>query len=261
MAELLAGKVALITGGARGIGRAVAERFLREGAQVMIDDVDDEAGRTTVAELAAQGGRVLYVHGDVSQAGQVAAMIQEVERTFGPVDILVNNALPASRHVVENDWDPVIDVCLKGPWLCMQAVLPGMIERGGGTIVNISSVNALAGFGGEHVYSAAKAGLIGMSRSMAVRYGGKGVRINVICPGTIVTDVWTLMLEREPDLHERLQQLYPIGRLGRPDDIAGAALYLAGSDSGFTTGSVMVVDGGVTAGHTAFTIWDDEGVR
>ena len=255
MAGQLEGKVAVITGAARGIGRAIAERYVREGARVVIDDVDDATGEATVAALVAQGGEARYIHGDVSRPDEVEALMGAAEAGFGPIDILVNNALPASRHVVANAWDPVIDVCLKGPWLCMQRVLPSMIERGG-SIVNISSVNALAGFGGEHVYSAAKAGLIGMSRSMAVRYGTRGVRINVICPGTIVTDVWAPMLERQPDLHERLVQLYPSGRLGRPDDIAGAAVYLAGPDASFTTGSVMVVDGGVTAGYLAFSIWD-----
>jgi len=261
MAGQLEGKVAVITGAGRGIGRAIAERYVREGARVIVDDVDDVAGEATVAglaELAALGGQVRYVHADVSRPDEVEALMRAAEDAFGGIDILVNNALPPSRHVVANDWDPIIDVCLKGPWLCMQRTLSGMIERGGGSIVNISSVNALAGFGGEHVYSAAKAGLIGMSRSMAVRYGPRGVRINVICPGTIVTDVWTPMLERQPDLHDRLVGLYPAGRLGRPDDIAGAAVYLAGPDAGFTTGSVMVVDGGVTAGYLAFNIWNEE---
>lgn len=255
MAGQLEGKVALITGAARGIGRAIAERYVYEGARVVVDDVDDAAGEATAAAL---GENARYVHGDVSNPDEVAALVRATEQLFGPVDILVNNALPPARHVVENNWDPVIEVCLKGPWLLMQAVLPGMVERRGGSIVNISSVNALAGFGGEHVYSAAKAGLIGMSRSMAVRYGRRGIRINIICPGTIATETWNLMLERQPDLHDRLVGLYPSGRLGRPDDIAGAALYLAGPDSGFTTGSVMVVDGGVTAGYVAFNIWDNE---
>jgi NAD(P)-dependent dehydrogenase (short-subunit alcohol dehydrogenase family) len=254
MSGQLEGKVALITGAARGIGRAIAEHYAREGARVVIDDVDDVTGEATAAALAAQGGAVRYLHGDVSRADEVAALLRAAEETFGPVDILVNNALPPTRHVLANDWDPVIDVCLKGPWLCMNAVLPGMVARRSGCIVNISSVNALAGFGDEHVYSAAKAGLIGMSRSMAVRYGGQGIRINVICPGTILTDIWTPLLERQPDLRARLTALYPIGRLGRPEDIAGAALYLAGPDSGFTTGSVLVVDGGVTAGYLAFTL-------
>lgn len=254
----LEGKVAIVTGAARGIGRAIAARFAREGASVILDDVNDTAGEAAAAAIAADGGRVRYVHGDVSKLDDVAALARAAEQAFGPVDIVVNNALPPSRHVLENDWDPVMDVCLKGPWLLMKAVLPGMIERRGGSIVNISSVNALAGFGEEHVYSAAKAGLIGLSRSMAVRYGARGIRINVICPGTIVTETWTPMLERQPDLHERLVELYPIGRLGRPDDIAGAALYLAGPDSGFTTGSVMVVDGGITSGHVAFKVWDDK---
>lgn len=257
MSGQLEGRVAIVTGAARGIGAAIAARFAHEGAAVVIDDVDDERGAATAAALAAQGGRVSYVHADVSRVEEVAALLRATEQAFGPLDILVNNALPPTRHVLENDWDPIMDVCLKGPWLLMRAALPGMIERRAGSIINISSVNALAGFGEEHVYSAAKAGLIGLSRSMAVRYGSRGVRINVICPGTIVTETWTPMLERQPDLHDRLVQLYPAGRLGRPDDIAGAALYLAGPDSGFTTGSVMVVDGGITAGYVAFSVWDE----
>jgi NAD(P)-dependent dehydrogenase (short-subunit alcohol dehydrogenase family) len=254
----LEGKVVLVTGAARGVGRAIAERFAREGAHVVIDDVDDAAGRATTASIADAGGSVYYVHGDVGRAGEVEALVASAVEAFGPIDILVNNALPAARHVVNNDWDPLIDVCLKGPWMLMKAVLPSMIERRTGSIVNISSVNGLAGFGEEHVYSAAKAGLIGMSRSMATRYGRRGIRINVICPGTIVTQAWAPMVERDPGIHDRLVQLYPIGRLGTPEDIAGAALYLAGPDAGFTTGSVLVVDGGITAGHTAFSIWDEE---
>ena len=257
MPEQLKDRVAIVTGAARGIGRAIAARFAYEGAAVVIDDVDDNAGEATAAALTAEGRHVAYIHGDISKSDEVAALLRAAEQAFGPVDILVNNALPPTRHVLENDWDPIMDVCLKGPWLLMQAVLPGMIERHGGSIVNISSVNALAGFGEEHVYSAAKAGLIGLSRSLAVRYGSRGVRINAICPGTVVTETWTPMLERQPDLHDRLVELYPVGRLGRPDDIAGAALYLAGPDSGFTTGSVMVVDGGITAGYVAFSVWDE----
>jgi meso-butanediol dehydrogenase/(S,S)-butanediol dehydrogenase/diacetyl reductase len=253
----LDGRTVIVTGGARGIGRAIIQRFALEGAAVVIDDVDDASGAATASSLAAQGAKVCYVHADVSRPNEVLALVQAAEDTFGSVDILVNNAIPASRHIVQNEWDPIINVCLKGAWLCMRAVLPRMVERGTGSIINISSINALAGFGDEHVYIAAKAGLIGMSRSMAVRYGRHGVRINVICPGTIVTDVWAPMLERQPDLHERLVELYPLGRLGQPDEIAGAALYFAGTDSSFASGSVLVVDGGVTAGYTGFTIWDE----
>lgn len=258
MTGRLQGKTAIVTGAARGVGKAIVERFAREGANVVLDDVDDATGQATADAIAAAGGSVRYVHGDVGKADQIDALVAAAVQAFGPIDIVVNNALPPSRHVLENDWDPLMDVCLKGPWLLMKATLPSMIERRSGSIINISSVNALAGFGDEHVYSAAKAGLIGMSRSMATRYGRYGIRINVICPGTIVTEAWAPMVARDPGLHERLTALYPLARLGTPEDIAGAALYLAGPDAGFTTGSVLVVDGGITAGHTAFTIWDEE---
>ncbi len=236
MSGQLDGKVAVVTGAARGIGRAIAARYAREGARVVIDDVDDAAGQAAAEGLVEQGLAVRYVHADVSRAAEVTALVAQTEQAWGPVDILVNNALPAARHVLNNDWEPLIDVGLKGPWLCMSAVLPRMVERRTGSIITIGSVNALAGFGSEHVYSAVKAGLI----------------------GSIMTEQWSLMIEQDPDLLERITPLYPIGRLGRPEDVAGAALYLAGPDSGFTTGSVMVVDGGITAGYTAFTVWDEE---
>jgi NAD(P)-dependent dehydrogenase (short-subunit alcohol dehydrogenase family) len=249
VAGQLEGLVAIVTGAARGIGLAIAERYAREGARVVIDDVDDAAGLAATGALAERGGQVRYVHADVSKTDEVAALVASTEQAFGPVDILVNNALPASRHVAGNDWDPLVDVCLKGPWYCMAAVLPRMMERRCGSIINISSTDALAGYGPEHVYSAVKAGLIGMSRSMAVSHGKYGVRINVICPGSVMTEQWALFIEQQPDLVERHTQFNPIGRLGRPDDIAAAALYLAGPDSSFATGSVMVVDGGLTAGN------------
>jgi NAD(P)-dependent dehydrogenase (short-subunit alcohol dehydrogenase family) len=224
----------------------------------VIDDVDDAAGVAAAEALVAQGLAVQFIHADIARADEVAALVAQTEKSWGPVDILVNNALPAARHVVSNDWEPLIDVGLKGPWQCISAVLPRMVERKTGSIISISSVNALAGFGSEHVYSAVKAGLIGMSRSLAVTYGKYGVRVNVICPGSILTEQWSMMIEQDPELLDRITPLYPIGRLGRPEDVAGAALYLAGPDSGFTTGSVMVVDGGITAGYTAFTVWDEE---
>jgi 3-oxoacyl-[acyl-carrier protein] reductase len=258
MAGQLDGKVALVTGAARGIGKAIATRLALAGAQVVIDDIEDATGEATAAGINEAGGSARYVHADVSSEPEVAALVAATELALGPVDILVNNALASARQLLANEWDPVINVCLKAPWLLMNAVIPGMVRRGGGSIINISSVNALAGFGQEHVYSAAKAGLIGMSRSMATRYGARGIRINCICPGTIVTDAWAPMVERDPGVHARLVPLYPIGRLGLPEDIAGAALYLAGPDSSFTTGSVMVVDGGITAGYTAFSVWDEE---
>src|SRR5258708_5271647 len=223
MARQLDGKVALVTGAARGIGKAIAVRLALAGARVVVDDVDDATGEAAVAAINQVGGVARYVHADVSSETEGAALIAATEQGFGPVDILVNNALASAHQLLANEWDPVINVCLKAPWLLMNAVIPGMIQKGTGSIVNISSVNALAGFGQEHVYSAAKAGLIGMSRSMATRYGARGIRINCICPGTIVTDAWAPMVARDPGVHERLVPLYPIGRLGRPDDIAGAA--------------------------------------
>jgi NAD(P)-dependent dehydrogenase (short-subunit alcohol dehydrogenase family) len=147
-----------------------------------------------------------------------------------------------------------VAVGFHGAWLCMQAAIPEMRRAGGGSIVNIASVNALMAFSTEHVYSGVKAGIIGMSRSLACEVGRAGIRVNCICPGTIVTEIWQPQIDADPGLLDRLVKLYPIGRLGKPEDIANAALFLASDEASFVTGSVFVIDGGITAGNLAFEV-------
>lgn len=241
-------RVALITGGARGIGKAIARRFAQEGARVAIDDVDAEGGVLAAAEIRAAGGEACFFQADVSEADQVQNLIEATVAHYGGLDILVNNAVCSAQHTLLNDWQPVMEVTLKGAWLCSQAAVPAMQRAGRGSIINISSVNALLGLGEQHLYSAAKGGLVSLTRSLAVRHGPEGIRVNCICPGSIQTESWEPIREVNPQVWEQIVRWYPLGRLGRPEDIAHAALFLASEEASFVTGAVFVIDGGLTAG-------------
>ena len=243
-------KVAVITGAANGIGRAIALRFAREGARVVINDIDEAAGQALESEIKHDSGKSFYVHGDAASEPDVAALMTEVRSRFGTLDILVNNVVASSDAVSSNDWDALAEVCLKSYWITMKAAFPLM--HAGSSVVNISSVNALMGFGKEHVYSSMKAAILGLSRSMVGEFAPDGIRINCICPGTIVTDRWKARFAQNPELEERLTRLYPIGRLGTPEDVANAALFLSSDEASFITGAVLTVDGGLTAVHTSF---------
>jgi 3-oxoacyl-[acyl-carrier protein] reductase len=247
-------KVAIVTGAGSGIGRAVAVRFAREGARVIVDDVNREGGEATVARIREAGGEARFVAADVSREEDVSRLVSTAVESYGGLHILVNNAICAGKPILDNEWEPIVAVGFHGLWLCTRAALPEMKRAGGGSIVNISSVNGLMGFSTEHVYSGVKAGIIGLSRSLACEVGRDGIRVNCICPGTIVTEIWQPQIDADPDLLDRLAKLYPIGRLGRPEDIADAALYLAGDEASFVTGAVLVIDGGLTAGNLAFEV-------
>ncbi len=239
----LDGASVLVTGGGSGIGRAICRRFASDGASVLVADIVRERAEE-VAELV--GGAA--VQADVTVAADVARMVAAVDR----VDVLVNNAGGGDADdVLEIDeaaWDQDIALNLKSAYLCSKAVLPGMIERGGGVIVNIASVNGLAFFANEP-YSAAKAGLISLTRSMATRYGRHGVRAVAIAPGTIRTPLWQERVDKEPAIFERLLRWYPLRRVGEPDDVAAAAAFLASDDASWITGEVLRVDGGLLAGN------------
>jgi NAD(P)-dependent dehydrogenase (short-subunit alcohol dehydrogenase family) len=247
-------KVAIVTGAGSGIGRAVAVRFAQEGARVVVDDVNREGGEATVARIREAGGEACFVAADVSRAEEVNQLVATAADTYGGLHVLVNNAICAGKAVLDNEWEPIVEVSFRGTWLCSQAAIPAMTRAGGGSIVNISSVNGLMGFSTEHVYSGVKAGILGMSRSLACEVGRSGIRVNCICPGTIVTEIWQPQIDADPELLDRLARLYPIGRLGKPEDIAHAALYLASDEASFVTGAVFVIDGGITAGNLAFEV-------
>jgi 3-oxoacyl-[acyl-carrier protein] reductase len=245
-------RVVLITGAGSGIGRAIARRFAAEGAAIVVDDVNDGAGEATVGAIEASGGRALYVRGDVSAEGQVSMLIERALAFGGRLDVLVNNAVPDELSILREDWDRIIGVCLKGPWRLSQAALPALRESRG-CIVNIASVNALMAIGKIHLYSAAKAGLLSLTRTLAFEHGPAGVRVNAICPGTIQTEVWEPILRERPNLMTEIGRHYPLGHVGEPEDIAAMALYLASDEAKFVTGATFVVDGGITA---ALNTWD-----
>jgi meso-butanediol dehydrogenase/(S,S)-butanediol dehydrogenase/diacetyl reductase len=244
-------RTVIVTGGGSGIGRVMAERFAAEGAAVVVADVAGERARDVAAEIEAVGGTAFATQTDVSVASEVDDMVAAAEEASGRVDVLVNNAaIEGGDDIlrIENEmWDRDLAVVLKSAFLCSKAVLPGMIERRRGAIVNIASVNALAFFANES-YSAAKAGMISLTLSTAVRYGRHGIRANAVAPGTIRTPIWQERIDKEPQIFERLVKWYPLGRVGEPEDVAHAVLFLASDDASWITGTVVRVDGGLLAG-------------
>jgi NAD(P)-dependent dehydrogenase (short-subunit alcohol dehydrogenase family) len=245
-------RVAIITGSGSGLGRVLAHRFAAEGAAVVVADVVEQRATTVADEISGAGGRSLAQTTDVTNAADVEAMVGAAREAFGSVEILVNNAAKATDadflDVSEEAWDEDVAIALKGSFLCSQAVLGDMTENRSGIILNISSVNALAYFGNE-AYSAAKAGILNLTRSLAVRYGPFGVRVNAIAPGTLRTPAWEQRRQKDPDVFDRVAKWYPLGRIGEPEDVAGAALFLASDEAAWISGIVLPIDGGLTAGN------------
>ena len=239
------GRVAFVTGSAHGIGAATARRLYGEGASVVIADHDTEAADRTAAEL---GERAVAVRCDVHDRGSVDAAIAEAVRAFGGIDELVTVAgasapMPDFTELSDELWQDLVDLNLTGVMRCIRAALPTLRRSAHPAVVMVSSVNGLAAFG-EEPYAAAKAGLSNLARNLAVRYGPEGIRFNVVAPGTIRTRVWT----SQPGALDRLKRLYPLGRVGEPEDIAAAIAFLASDDASWVTGVTLPVDGGVLAG-------------
>lgn len=248
-------KSAIITGAASGIGKATAILFAKEGAKVCIADINDTGGYGTVSEIENNGGEAIFVHADVTVPLDIENTILKTINAFGSIDILINNATSwkGDSYILDVDeatWTRILDASLKSTYLCSKLVLPHMIRAGNGSIINISSINALLGI---HLtaYTAAKGGLLALSRLLAVHYGRKGVRVNVICPGSIETEGVKPEFERNPSLKENLTRLTQLGRIGKPEEIAYCALYLASDESSFTTGATFIIDGGLSAGINA----------
>jgi len=227
----------------------MAHKFAGEGAKVAVVDWKGEKADEVAHEI---GGGAHAYSADVSDGAQVKAMFGKI----GPVDVLVNNAAIADGDDVlkidEATWERDVSVVLKSVFLCSQAVLPSMIERKRGVIVNITSVNGLSALGNE-AYSAAKAGVINLTQGIAVRYGHHGIRCNAIAPGTIRTPIWQERIDRDPVVFQRLVKWYPLGRVGEPEDIANAAMFLASDEASWITGTVLTVDGGLLAGNYKMT--------
>jgi 3-oxoacyl-[acyl-carrier protein] reductase len=244
----LTGRVALITGGGTGIGEATARRFAREGAIVVVNDVDVDLARPVVAELQKAGVSALAVGADVTRRSEVEAMVRHLVDEFGRLDILVNNAGVTrdamSHKMTEEQWDVVLAVNLKGTFLCAQAALPRMREHGWGRVINTSSIGARGNIGQAN-YAASKAGVIGLTRTLALEYAKFGVTVNCVAPGPVMTR----MLVGVPEaIREKIVAKVPVGRIAEPAEIAGVHAFLASDDAAFITGQVLFVDGGMSVG-------------
>lgn len=245
-------KVALVTGGGSGIGRATAIAFARDGANVVVGDVTVTGGQETVQAIVESGGAAIFVKVDVSKEAEVEAMVRHVIEVYGRLDYAVNNAgvegpsAPTADYT-EEAWDRVLDINLKGVWLCMKYELPQMLKQGGGAIVNMSSVAGLVGFAGAPAYTASKHGIIGLTRAAALEYATAGVRVNAVCPGVIQTPMIDRAVGGSADVRASLLALEPVGRFGTPEEVAEAALWLCSDAASFVTGHALAVDGGLVA--------------
>ncbi len=247
------GKVAMVTGAASGIGRSTAVELAKKGASVVISDVDKERLAETEKLISDEGGEVMSLPADVSSAGEVSGMVEETMKKYSRLDVAVNNAgiggdLAPTADYTEEGWDRVLNINLKGQWLCMKNQIPVMLKNDGGSIVNITSILGKVGFANAPAYVAAKHGLIGLTRTAALEYSAKGVRVNAVAPAFIVTP----MLEdagllSDPEAKQGLVDLHPIGRLGEPKEVADAIIWLASDEASFVTGHTLMVDGGYTS--------------
>jgi NAD(P)-dependent dehydrogenase (short-subunit alcohol dehydrogenase family) len=246
-----AGKVAFVTGAANGIGRAAALAFAHEGASVVVADVSEQGNQDTARMIEEAGGRALAVRCDVSRAGDVKAALDRVVETFGRLDFAFNNAgveqpITATADLAEEEWDRIVGINLRGVFLCMRHEIPLMLKQGGGVIVNTSSGAGVKGFAGQGAYCAAKHGVVGLTRAAALDYAKANIRVNAVCPGIIETPMMDRFSGGTPEGRERVIAQEPVGRMGKPEEIASAVLWLCSDAAAFMVGHAMVMDGGQT---------------
>ena len=245
-------KVAIVTGATSGIGRAAAIAYAREGAKVVVAGRRAAEGAETVRLLQAQGGEGIFVATDVSKKTQVKELVERTLQKFGRLDIAFNNAgieqvpLPFLEQD-EETFDQVVDINAKGVWLCMKYEIPAMLKTGGGSIVNTASVFGVIGVPGNEIYIASKHAVIGLTKSAAVEFGKQGIRVNAILPGVVDTDMYQRFAGEKPEFRAQMTAMHPIGRIGKSEEIADAAIWLSSSKSSFVTGHSLLVDGGFTA--------------
>ena len=246
------GKVAVVTGGASGIGRAAAQALAAEGARVGIADVDEAGGERVAAGIRDAGGDAFFRRTDVRSLADLEAVLAEAADRHGRLDVLVNNAAisvaGSAGEMAEEDWARVIDVNLSGVWRGMRAAIPRMLAQGGGSIVNLSSVQAHVGFLGWSGYAASKGGIDALTRQAAVEYAPQGIHVNAIVPGTIMTEMNEGIMRDSPDGDAVMAEwvsMHPMGRIGQPEEVAAAIVFLASDDASFVTGTLLRVDGGL----------------
>ena len=250
----LEGKTALVTGGGSGIGRAASLAYAKDGARVVVADLNVEGGEETVQLIKETGGEAILVHADVSKPEDTQAMVAQAVETFGSLDCAFNNAGIGGgkeRHLtadyLEDDWDRVMSINLKGVWLCMKAEIPQMLKQGKGAIVNTASIAGLVGLSGTVAYVAAKHGVTGLTKAAAMEYAKSGIRVNAVCPGYIQTPLVQGIFDEIDGYRERVASRHPMDRLGEPEEIAQAVLWLSSDSASFVTGHNMAVDGGYVA--------------
>lgn len=253
MIERLEGKVALVTGGGSGIGRASALALASNGARVVVSDIDTDSGQATVSAIEAASGEAIFVRADVSQATDVQAMINKTIEVYGQLDCAFNNAGiegPVGVSIAdcpEDNWNQVIDINLKGVWLCMKYELAHMAKQGSGAIVNTASVAGLVGGTFGAAYYASKHGVVGLTKAAAMEYGASNIRVNAVCPGVIRTEMAERLIKDNTRVEGVLTAQHPLGRLGTPEEVAEAVVWLSSDAASFVTGQAMAVDGGFVA--------------
>jgi NAD(P)-dependent dehydrogenase (short-subunit alcohol dehydrogenase family) len=252
MAGRLDGKIALVTGGSSGIGRASALAFAREGAKVVVADVTAEGGQETVRLIKEAGGEARFLKVDVARAAEVETLITQTVAAYGRLDCAYNNAgiegaFVSTTEYPEADWDRVLAINLKGVWLCMKYEIAQMLQQGGGAIVNTASGAGLVGVAGLSAYVASKHGVVGLTKTAALEYAKAGIRVNAVCPGVIQTPMVARLTSQRPEMAEALVAAEPMGRTGKPEEIAEAVVWLCSQAASFVTGHAMSVDGGYVA--------------
>ena len=253
MEEQLKNRVAVVTGGSSGIGRASALAFNERGARVVVADVDVKGGEETIRMIKETGGEGLFVGTDVSKWAEVEAMVHKTVQAYGRLDYAFNNAgvtqniYAPTAECTEEDWDRIMNTNLKGVWLCMKYEIPQMLKQGGGAIVNNSSFTGLVGYQRRPAYSVSKHGVIGLTRTAALEYAEAGIRINAVCPGYIRTPMVESAIKKDLGVEERATKMTPLGRMGRAEEIAEAVVWLCSDSASFVIGHPLVVDGGVVS--------------